>query len=712
MAFQTIAPGENCWRTPVAGRAALLVDAANYFQAARAAMLEAERTIFIVGWDIDSRIRFAGEAPPDDGAPEALKDFLAYLVERRPALRIHLLLWDFSILYALEREPLPALNLDWSTPQGIEVCLDDIVPLGASHHQKVVVVDNSVAFCGGIDLAMHRWDTRDHAADQAMRVDPLGKSYKPFHDMQWIVDGEAATALADIVAERWENASCREPDRERGTGDPWPKGVEADFENCKVGIARTVAAFNGHPGIHEVERLYLDMIKAAERCIYIENQFITADTIAKALAEALADKPDLELVIVTSRDPHGFLEAHSMATGRQRFMSRFEKADVMDRVRLVHPAVDDGTKAGQDVLVHAKVMVVDDVLFRAGSSNLNNRSMGTDGECDLVFEATTPDMRETIAELRDDLLGEHLGMDAAAVALAIERAGSLRALIDERQDEARTLRLTDHNIEVNDELATAVQAVADPERPSDASQFIGDMMSARPGRTRVRGKVMLGGCLTVILFLVLVWQLSPLSELTDPETIEPYLQKLGGDPWAYLIVPLAFVVGSMVMFPVTVMIAATAFVFPPATAFIIGLGGSLLGAVVNYGLGMALGRSFLRQLMGRRLNRISRALARQGMLTVVTLRIVPIAPFTLINLVAGASHIRFREFAAGTVIGLIPGIATMTIFGNRLLELFKNPSATEIAWALVALALYFAVSFMAQRLLRRLGKMSTAKQAA
>lgn len=673
-------------------------------------MLEAEKTIFIVGWDIDSRIRFAGEDPPDDGAPETLKDFLAYLVDRRPTLRIHLLLWDFSILYALEREPLPALNLDWTTPQGIEVCLDDIVPLGASHHQKLVVIDNSVAFCGGIDLAMHRWDTRDHAAEQPMRVDPSGKSYKPFHDAQWVVDGEAATALSDIVAARWENAACQEPSREKGSVDPWPKGLDADFENQRLGIARTVAPFNGQPGIYEVERLYLDMIKAAKHCIYIENQFVTTDSIAEALADALKNKPDLELIIVTSRDPHGFLEAHSMATGRQRFMSRFESADVMDRVRLVHPAVDDGSAAGQDVLVHAKVMVVDDMLFRVGSSNLNNRSMGTDGECDVVFEATSADMRKTIFRLRNDLLGEHLDMDAASVASEIEAAGSLCALIDARQEEARTLRFTDHNIEVNDEVAAALQPVADPERPSDASQFIGDMMSARPARGQVRGKVMLGGCIAVVALLVVVWQLSPLAEFTNPETIEPYLQKLADDPWAYLIVPLAFVVGSAVMFPVTVMIAATAFVFPPMTAFAIGLGGSLLGAIVNYTVGMALGRTSLRQIMGRRLNRISRALGRQGILTVVTLRIVPIAPFTLINLVAGASHISFRAFVAGTVIGLIPGIATMTLLGNRLFELFKNPSAAEIALAAIALLLYFAVSYFTQRLLRRIGNSSAAQQ--
>ena len=116
--------------------------------------------------------------------------------------------------------------------------------------------------------------------------------------------------------------------------------------------------------------------------------------------------------------------------------------------------------------------------------------------------------------------------------------------------------------------------------------------------------------------------------------------------------------------------------------------------------------------MGKRLNKISRSLASKGVLTVVTLRIVPVAPFTLINLVAGASHIKFSEFAIGTLIGLAPGILTMTLVGNRLFELLKNPTLLDLAFVVGAITLWFAVSIAAQRLIRRISVWRRARRMA
>ena len=71
-----------------------------------------------------------------------------------------MLLWDYSVLYSLERELLPVLSLQWRTPPQIELCLDDVLPIGSSHHQKIVVIDDALAFSGGLDLTIRRWDTR------------------------------------------------------------------------------------------------------------------------------------------------------------------------------------------------------------------------------------------------------------------------------------------------------------------------------------------------------------------------------------------------------------------------------------------------------------------------------------------------------------------------------------------------------------------------
>src|SRR6187402_1637320 len=100
-----IKPDHNAWRAARAGRAAVLIDAGQYFGAVREALLNARSTAFIIGWDLDSRTRLVGEdCRADDGFPEGFIEFLTALVKRRPQLRVHVLVWDYSILYASERE--------------------------------------------------------------------------------------------------------------------------------------------------------------------------------------------------------------------------------------------------------------------------------------------------------------------------------------------------------------------------------------------------------------------------------------------------------------------------------------------------------------------------------------------------------------------------------------------------------------------------------
>ena len=273
--------GETVWRLCHANRAALLLDGAAYFGALRSALLQARRSVVIVGWDIDSRVRLRGaDATLPDNGPEELRDFLEYLAKRRQELVVRLLLWDYSILYALDREPLPALNLDWRTPDRVIVKLDDALPMGASHHQKLVVIDDALAFCGGIDLTIRRWDTAEHEPGKPERMDPSGEPYGPFHDAQMMVDGEAAAALGKLARERWGRAT--DEDLEPVTAEPlWPQAVDPDFRSVEVGIARTVPGNEDRSPVTEVCNLYRESIRQAERYIYIENQYLTVDAVAR-----------------------------------------------------------------------------------------------------------------------------------------------------------------------------------------------------------------------------------------------------------------------------------------------------------------------------------------------------------------------------------------------------------------------------------------------
>ena len=101
----------NIWRLEGSRRAAVLIDGANYFGALREALLQARSTVFIIGWDLDSRTRLVDESgQANDGYPEGFADFLTVLVNERPQLTVHLLVWDYSVLYALEREPFPTIH--------------------------------------------------------------------------------------------------------------------------------------------------------------------------------------------------------------------------------------------------------------------------------------------------------------------------------------------------------------------------------------------------------------------------------------------------------------------------------------------------------------------------------------------------------------------------------------------------------------------------
>ena len=149
----------------------------------------------------------------------------------------------------------------------------------------------------------------------------------------------------------------------------------------------------------EVERLFLDSIDTAERSLYIENQFFTSELVAKRIAERMQARPELETLLIGPQNHESWVEARTMRNGRIRFMRTLAEAGVGDRVRLVYPHVEND-KTSTDTMMHSKVMIIDDRFLRIGSANLNNRSMGTDSECDLAIEAGTKEEQARIADIR------------------------------------------------------------------------------------------------------------------------------------------------------------------------------------------------------------------------------------------------------------------------------------------------------------------------
>src|SRR5690606_38121467 len=273
------------------------------------ALERAERSILILGWDLHGGVRLRrGEGGRDE---RTLAQLLDELVRRRRGLRAHLLEWDFALLYALERPLLPAVRFGLGTHRRVQFRLDGEHPLGGSHHQKLVVIDDRIDFCGGIDLCACRWDTREHRARDPRRCDPGAQDYPAFHDVQLPVDGEAAAALGALARTRWLHATGAALSQRRGASDPWPPGVAATLKSVAVGIARTRPETRRAPEVREVERLYGAAIRAARRSIYIENQYLTSHVVGAELAARLAEPDGPDVVLVSTGTCEGWLEEHT-----------------------------------------------------------------------------------------------------------------------------------------------------------------------------------------------------------------------------------------------------------------------------------------------------------------------------------------------------------------------------------------------------------------
>ncbi|HET9509983.1 MAG TPA: phospholipase D-like domain-containing protein [Sphingomonas sp.] len=432
-----LVPGQTCWRIEQATRATVIIDADDYFRTARKAMAAAKHQILLIGWDFDARIRLGGQEPPEDGGPETVGDFMTWLVERTPELNVHILRWDVGALKTLVRGSTLLTVVDWMRHAQIHTKLDGHHPSGASHHQKIVVIDDCLAFCGGIDMTAGRWDTRAHGDGDPLRVLPGGEPYGPWHDATTALQGPVARALGELARERWERAGgapIAPPPAQDGC---WPDGLPVDFTDLPVAIARTEPEMSDdEPLVHEIESLYLAAIASAKRHIYAESQYFASRKVAAAIAKRLDEPDGPEVVIVNPESAEGWLEPLAMDTARARLVESIRRRDRHGRFRLYHPF----TAGGEAIYVHAKVLVVDGRLLRIGSSNFNNRSMRLDTECDVAIAAAGDATAACISRIRDGLIGEHLGVSADAVAARLADTGSLIATIEGLRGPGRTLR--------------------------------------------------------------------------------------------------------------------------------------------------------------------------------------------------------------------------------------------------------------------------------
>ena len=699
-----LAPGRNCWRIERATRLGFLVDGDEYFGAVRRALARARHSILILGWDIDSRMRLVPDGA-NDGLPEPLGEFLNAIVAREPDLRGYVLSWDFAMLYAMEREWLPIYKLDWRTHKRLTFRLDDQHPIGASHHQKVIVVDDALAFVSGYDLTRCRWDTSEHRRGDRRRVDHRGEAYPPFHDVGAVVSGDCARALGDLARERWHRATGERLPR-APIGDEsnlWPDRVGVAAREIDVAIARTEPAFAGRAGVSEIRALHLDAIASARSRIFAENQYFTSRTITDAFVRRIGEDGGPEIAVLSPYMQSGWLEISTMGALRARIHRMLRSADRYGRYRLYCPRLHWLDHSNGCLNVHSKVLAVDDAFLTIGSANLSERSLATDTECNLAIEAAgDPRIAAVIAGLRDRLLAEHLGCAPDEIATALAREGSLHRAIAAltREGSERSLVAIEPRFDPAIDALMPDQHVFDPAEPLDPDRIAADLAPKDVrGGTRAR---LIGTAVGVALLAAMAaaWRFTPLHEWLALERLVDLGTAISDEPWAPIAVLLAFVGAGLVVFPLLVLIAVTALVFGPWLGPLYTIVGATASAALTFGIGRKLGRETVRRLAGKRVNDLSRRLAKRGLLAIAFVRLLPIAPFSIVNVVAGASHIRWSDFLLGTIIGLLPGIATTTFFVDRAIAALRHPGPDTLGLLALALAVIVALVFTLRHLLR------------
>lgn len=457
-------PGETCWRTARASRAAFLIDNEAFFTAAFEAIQKARRSILLLGWGFDPRTRMFpdGYDGPDD--PDEVGRILVELACERPELDIRLLVWKSALPISASQEFFPHKARAYFKNTPIKFVLDDAVPFGACHHQKVLVIDDRLAFCGGGDISVDRWDSPGHLDDDRRRLMPKQEEHAPRHEVMMMVDGPAAKALADLARERWRRATdevLAEP--EDAGGDPWPDHVPAHLTDVELAIERTEPAWKHRPMVDEIRRLSVACIEAAKEVIYLENQYFTSPLITEALAARLAEPDGPEVVLISTAKAPSWFDQLTMDRARGTMIWRLKAADVFGRFRAYCPV----TSGGETIIVHSKVTVIDDRIARVGSANLNNRSGGFDTEVELGLENDGEAERVAVAAFRDRLVGHFMGVTGDAVAKARAEFGGLGPAIDALNRDGRLKPIDPPKLSAIGEFIAAYH-LGDPSDVSDS----------------------------------------------------------------------------------------------------------------------------------------------------------------------------------------------------------------------------------------------------
>ena len=696
----TIRPGNEAW---------LYSDAAHYFRAFANACSQAEETILIAGWDFHSSTvlthRKRRGLPPKK---VKLGRFLRKLVRQNPKLHIFILTWDFAPFFILERERLQSFNRGWRKHPRIHFHMDDAHPISASQHQKFVVVDSSIAFIGGLDLTIRRWDENAHSSESPLRVDSFGEAYGAFHDYQLGVTGPVAADFVTLFSERWHNATAEhlpkfglEPHHRP---NPLPTDTAVSFLNAQIAFSRTLPAFREQREVTEIAATYMALIQGAQHFILIENQYLTAHSIVNVLSERLKEEKGPEVVIILPEKAGGWLEIKTMGVLQDLALKRLRESDRHNRLRIYFPFDRARAVLKMPMTVHSKLIIIDDHYLSVGSANLNNRSMGYDTECQLTIDASCDVFNQkSIRDARAYVLAHHSEIVAAEMSRAIEGADSMIGPLTNLCQADRERHLQEFIIQDQGQLQLEDLNWLDVEKPTELEIAVDQWGFASEIASRKLGvsprSLLLALTVIFAIALGIVWN----HILKQPEGSEGPLKAVLIAPFkdpsqSLLIIPLLYGLGAIFFIPINLLIIFTASMFSTSWALFEVLIGIMVNIAVGYSLGRLAGRSIFERFFGKRTQSLLNHIGNGQVLTLIFIRVFPIAPSSLINLAAGSGKIPFLRFLSATVVGMCPGALMLVVFQKSLMNLFREPGPGSIVTLLIlATTTYFIFRWSRRR---------------
>jgi len=347
-------------------------------------------------------------------------------------------------------------------------------------------------------------------------------------------------------------------------------------------------------------------------------------------------------------------------------------------------------------------MIVDDRIVRIGSSNASSRAMGLDTECDLVIEArqSHDNIETVIRQLRRRLLGEHLNCPVERVAEVESEQNGLIAAIEALRSDGRSLRELDCSVPAKVDEMVPDSGLIDPSEPVSPDYFVSEYVpeQRRPvGRRRLLAFLAL---IAVLLALAAMWRWTPLQEWLSPQRLRELFMAFPTTEVRAAVAVGAMALASLLMVPIPLLAVMAGVVFEGWQAFAYVLTGAVASAALGFVGGRIFQKDAIERFSGTRVAQLSKRLSKRGTVAVAVFRVVPIAPFAIFNLVAGASHLGFRQFLLGSVLGMAPGLAAITLFSNTLWSALTAPSWANVTIAVLVGIVLVGFALLAKRWLR------------